>query len=234
MLEVRNLKAGYDGIPVIHNASLNVPEGTIVAVLGSNGSGKTTLLRAITGLIPVMSGCIDYRGNSIIGTKTHDLVRMRISMVPEGRDLFGKLSVYDNLLLGAFLCKDKSEIRRRIEEVFNLLPKVKERAKQQADTLSGGEQQMVAISRGLMAGPDLLILDEPSLGLAPMLVAEIFDFVKQIRDSGKTVILVEQNAIAALEICDYAYVMSSGETIIEGPSEELIDNDQIKKAYLGG
>lgn len=234
MLEVKNLKAGYDGVPVIHDASLNVPEGTIVAVLGSNGSGKTTLLRTITGLIPVMSGSIDYRGNSIIGTKTHDLVRMGISMVPEGRALFGKLSVYDNLILGAFLCKDKSEIKRRIEEVFKLLPKVKERAKQQADTLSGGEQQMVAISRGLMAGPDLLILDEPSLGLAPMLVTEIFEFVKRIRDSGKTVILVEQNAIAALEICDYAYVMSSGETIIEGPSEELIGNDQIKKAYLGG
>lgn len=234
MLEVKNLKAGYDGVPVIHNASLNVQEGTIVSVLGSNGSGKTTLLRAISGLIPVISGSIEYHGKSIIGTKTHDLVRMGISMVPEGRDLFGKLSVYDNLVLGAFLCKDKSEIKRRLENVFKLLPKVKERAKQQADTLSGGEQQMVAISRGLMAGPDLIILDEPSLGLAPILVSEIFEFIKTIRDSGKTVILVEQNAMAALEISDYGYVMSTGETIIEGPGKDLIGNDQIKKAYLGG
>jgi len=234
MLEVKNLKTGYDGVPIVHNASISVKESTIMALLGANGSGKTTLLRAITGLIPVMAGSVTYNGKNIVGVKPHELVKMGISMVPEGRHLFGKLSVKDNLLMGAYLTKDKAEIKRRLEVVYTLLPKVKEREKQQADTLSGGEQQMVAIARGLMPEPKLLILDEPSLGLMPILVEEIFEFITDIRKSGTTIIVVEQNASTTLEICDYAYVMQNGETIIEGFGKDLFVNEEVKKAYLGG
>jgi branched-chain amino acid transport system ATP-binding protein len=234
MLEVKNLKTGYDGVPIVHNASISVSEGTIVALLGANGAGKTTFLRAITGLIPITAGTVTYQGKSIVGVKPHELVKMGISMVPEGRHLFGKLSVKDNLLMGAYLTKDKGEIKRRLEMVYGLLPKVKERAKQQADTLSGGEQQMVAIARGLMPNPKLLILDEPSLGLMPILVGEIFDFITEIRRGGTTIIIVEQNASATLEICDYAYVMQNGETLIEGLGKDLLENEEVKKAYLGG
>jgi branched-chain amino acid transport system ATP-binding protein len=234
MLEVKNLKTGYDGVPIVHNASISVKESTIMALLGANGSGKTTLLRAITGLIPVMAGSVTYNGKNIVGVKPHELVKMGISMVPEGRHLFGKLSVKDNLLMGAYLTKDKAEIKRRLEVVYTLLPKVKEREKQQADTLSGGEQQMVAIARGLMPEPKLLILDEPSLGLMPILVEEIFEFITDIRKSGTTIIVVEQNASTTLEICDYAYVMQNGETVIEGCGKDLLVNEDVKKAYLGG
>jgi branched-chain amino acid transport system ATP-binding protein len=234
MLEVRNLRTGYDGVPIVHNASLSVKEGTIVALLGANGSGKTTLLRAITGSLPIISGTVTYNGKSIVGEKPHQLVKMGISMIPEGRHLFGKLSVNDNLLMGAYLIREKAKIEKRFEVVYNLLPKVKERARQQADTLSGGEQQMVAIARGLMSDPKLLILDEPSLGLMPILVEQVFEFIKEIRENGTTIILVEQNAAATLEICDYAYVMQNGETIIQGLGKDLLANNEIKKAYLGG
>lgn len=234
MLEVKHLKTGYDGVPIVHDASLAVSEGTIVALLGSNGSGKTTMLRAITGSIPTMAGSITYEGRSIVGEKSHNLVKQGICMVPEGRHLFGKLSVRDNLLMGAYLTKDKSVINKRLEEVYELLPVVKERSKQMANTLSGGEQQMVAIARGLMSNPKLLILDEPSLGLMPKLITEIFSFISQIRDNGTTIIMVEQNANATLEMCDYAYVMQNGETKIEGTGQELLSNEEVKKAYLGG
>jgi branched-chain amino acid transport system ATP-binding protein len=234
MLEVKHLKTGYGGVPIVHDASIFVKEGTIVALLGANGSGKTTMLRAITGSIPIMAGSVTYNGKSIVGIKPHELVKMGISMVPEGRHLFGKLSVKDNLMMGAYLTRDKAEIQRRLEVVYSLLPKVKERSKQQADTLSGGEQQMVAIARGLMSDPKLLILDEPSLGLMPILVEEIFAFIKRIRESGTTIVLVEQNATATLEICEYAYVMATGETIIEGLGKDLLVNEKVKKAYLGG
>lgn len=234
MLEVKHLKAGYDGVPIVHDACLSVKEGTIVALLGGNGSGKTTMLRAITGSIPTMSGSVHYCGRSIVGEKPHNLVKHGICMVPEGRHLFGKLSVKDNLLLGAYLTKDKNIINKRLEEVYELLPVVKDRSKQMANTLSGGEQQMVAIARGLMGNPRLLILDEPSLGLMPILIGEIFEFIKDIRDTGTTIIMVEQNANATLEMCDYAYVMQNGETVIEGSGEELLSNEEVKKAYLGG
>lgn len=234
MLEVKNLKAGYDNVPIVHDASLSVKEGTIVALLGANGSGKTTLLRAVTGAIPTMSGSVTFLGQSIVGEKSHKLVKLGISMVPEGRHLFGKLSVKDNLLMGAYLTKDKNEIQRRLDMVYEFLPVVEKKLKQYADTLSGGEQQMVAIGRGLMSNPKLLILDEPSLGLMPKLVDVIFEFIKKISNTGTTILMIEQNVTATLEMCDYAYVLKNGETIIDGCGHELIANDDIKKAYLGG
>jgi branched-chain amino acid transport system ATP-binding protein len=234
MLEVKNLKTGYDGVPIVHDASLLVREGTIVALLGANGSGKTTLLRAVTGYIRVMAGSILYEGESIAGQRSYQLVGKGICMVPEGRHLFGRLSVKDNLRLGAYLIKDKKDIEARLSAVYELLPIVKERSKQMANTLSGGEQQMVAIARGLMGKPRLLILDEPSLGLMPKLITEIFAFIRDIRDNGTTIIIVEQNANTTLAMCDYAYVMQNGETKIEGTGAELLADERVKKAYLGG
>ena len=234
MLKVEHVQTGYDGVPVVHDASLQVNQGTIVALVGSNGSGKTSLLRAITGTLPVMRGNITYKGQSIVGMKSYKLLDMGISMVPEGRHLFAKMSVRDNLMMGAYTVRDKAEIEKRLRFVFQLLPRVEERQKQQADTLSGGEQQMVAIARGLMASPELLILAEPSLGLMPKLVTEIFEFIRRIKDAGVTIIIVEQNAMATLEMSDYAYVMQNGETILEGTGQDLLADEQVKKAYLGG
>ncbi len=234
MLEVKNLKTGYGGVPVVHDVSFKVDKGKIIAILGSNGAGKTTTLKAVTGSVKAMSGDILYEGKSILGMPTYKLAELGISMVPEGRHLFGKLSVKDNLLMGAYLTRDKKTVSDRLEQVYTLFPRIKERLRQQADTLSGGEQQMVAIARGLMSNPKLLILDEPSLGLMPILVAEIFEFVKTISKSGVTVVLVEQNAVDTLAICDYAYVIQNGETVIEGTGSELLENEEVKKAYLGG
>jgi len=233
MLKVKNLKAGYGGVPVIFNVSFNVEDGQIVALLGSNGSGKSTTLKAITGLIKPMSGRIEYNGNDIIGIKTNKMVSQGIAMVPEGRQLFGKLSVEDNLRMGAFLIKDKNKINERLEQVYKIFPRVKERLRQSAETLSGGEQQMVAIARGMMSEPKLLILDEPSLGLMPKLVGEMFEFIKNINKLGITIILVEQNVNHTLELADYAYVIQNGETVIEGKGSDLLDNNEVKKAYLG-
>lgn len=234
MLEVKNLKTGYNKMPVVHNVSFSVDKGQIVALLGSNGSGKTTTLRALMGALEIMDGDILFEGKSIKGIPTHELVSMGISMVPEGRHLFGKLSVHDNLMMGAYLCKDERLIAETVKEVYSLLPKVKERKKQLADTLSGGERQMVAIARGLMSNPKLLILDEPSLGLMPILVKEIFEFIKKIRRTGMTIIIVEQNAFDTLKISDYAYIFQNGETVLSGTGEELLQNENVKTAYLGG
>ncbi|MCI8989318.1 MAG: ABC transporter ATP-binding protein [Lawsonibacter sp.] len=234
MLKLEHVKTGYGSMPVVHDASFHVKAGTIMALLGSNGSGKTSLLRAIFGTLPIMAGAIEYKGQSIVGTKSYRMVEMGISMVPEGRHLFGKMSVRDNLVMGAYSVRDKEEIERRLQSVFQMFPRVEERQRQQADTLSGGEQQMVAIARGLMCSPELLILDEPSLGLMPKLVSEIFSFITKIKESGVTVIIVEQNASATLEMCDYAYVMQNGETVLEGTGAALLADEQVKKAYLGG
>lgn len=234
MLKLEHVKTGYGSMPVVHDASFHVKAGTIMALLGSNGSGKTSLLRAIFGTLPIMAGTIEYKGQSIVGTKSYRMVEMGISMVPEGRHLFGKMSVRDNLIMGAYSVRDKEEIERRLQSVFQMFPRVEERQRQQADTLSGGEQQMVAIARGLMCNPELLILDEPSLGLMPKLVTEIFSFITKIKESGVTVIIVEQNASATLEMCDYAYVMQNGETVLEGTGAALLADEQVKKAYLGG
>jgi len=233
MLEVKHLKAGYDGVPVVHNISFYLKRSSILGLIGSNGSGKSTALKAVTGLIKPMVGEILFEGESIAGVSSHKLVGKGIAMIPEGRLLFGKLSVQDNLLMGAYLIKDKTTKQKRLEQIYEMFPRVKERLGQLAETLSGGEQQMVAIARGLMSEPRLLILDEPSLGLAPNLVADIFKFVNEIRDLGITVILVEQNVNETLEIADYIYVVQNGETVIEGPAEDMKSNPEIRKAYLG-
>lgn len=234
ILEVKDLKAGYNGMSVLHGISFTVKEGEILAILGSNGVGKSTTLRAITGTIKPMSGQVVYRGEDITGLASHKLVAKGVSMVPEGRMLFSGMTVEDNLLMGAYLEKDKAEIQRRLKNVYELFPRVEERKKQIAGTLSGGEQQMVAIARGLMSNPKLLILDEPSLGLMPKLVQEIFAFVKKIAESGITIIIVEQNANDTLKMCDYAFVVQNGEVVIEGKGEELLSNEDVQKAYLGG
>lgn len=234
LLEVNNLQAGYGEIPVVHDVSFKVHEGDIVAILGSNGSGKTSTLRSVTGVIKTTGGQVKYLGEDITGLPSYALAKKGISMVPEGRHLFGGMTVEDNLIMGAYLIKDKKIMNDKLEEIYKLFPRVKERSKQIANTLSGGEQQMVAIARGLMAHPKLLILDEPSLGLMPKLVKEIFDFIKMIARTGITIMIVEQNATDTLALCDFAYVIQNGETVIEGTGAELLNNEEVKRAYLGG
>ena len=234
IIEVKNLRAGYGFVEVVHDVSFSVGEGEILAILGSNGAGKTSTLRALTGEIKPMGGEILYEGKSIVGVKPYKLAQMGMSMVPEGRHLFGNLSVQDNLLMGAYLIKDQNQLQKNLEEVYKLFPRVKERAKQTARTLSGGEQQMVPIARGMMKNPKVLILEEPSLGLMPKLVGEIFEFVKEIARMGITILIVEQNASETLKFCDYAYVIQNGETVISGTGAELLVNEDVKKAYLGG
>ena len=220
-------------MPVVHDVSFEVKEGQVVGLIGSNGSGKTTSLKAVTGVAKPLGGTITYDGQLISGKKANDVVKLGISMVPEGRHLFGKMTVKDNIMMGAYLIKDKAKKEKRLAEIYEMFPRVKERLNQMAGTLSGGEQQMVAIARGLMAEPKLLILDEPSLGLSPKLVGEVFEFIKRIKKLGITVIIVEQNVNETLEISDYAYVIQNGETVFEGTGQELLTNDEVKKAYLG-
>ncbi len=233
MLEVKHLKAGYSGVPVVHDVSFKVAEGSIVGLIGSNGSGKSTTLKAITGLIKPLGGEITFEGKNLANMPAHKLTELGISMVPEGRHLFGKMSVQDNLIMGAYLIKDKAKQKEMLDKIYTIFPRVQERLKQTAETLSGGEQQMVAIARGLMSDPRLLILDEPSLGLAPKLVGEVFEFVREIKALGLTIVLVEQNVNETLALADYIYVVQNGETVIEGAAEEMKQNEEIKKAYLG-
>lgn len=234
ILQVTDLEAGYNGMSVLHGISFDVKEGEILAILGSNGVGKSTTLRAITGVIKPAGGRVVYQGEDITGLPSYKLVAKGISMVPEGRMLFAGMTVEDNLLMGAYLEKDKGKIQERLKKVYGLFPRVEERKSQISGTLSGGEQQMVAIARGLMCDPKLLILDEPSLGLMPKLVQEIFVFVKEIAATGITVIIVEQNANDTLAMCDYAFVVQNGEVVIEGKGQELLSNEDVQKAYLGG
>lgn len=234
LIEVKNLRAGYGSVEVVHNVSFSVEEGQIVAILGSNGAGKTSTLRALTGTIKPTGGEILFRGQSILNTPTYRLASMGISMVPEGRHLFGNLSVENNLMMGAYMIRDKQKIQENLQTIYKLFPRVQERSKQIARTLSGGEQQMVAIARGMMMNPKVLILDEPSLGLMPKLVKEIFAFIQEIAQMGITIIIVEQNAVETLKFCDYAYVIQNGETVIEGTGRDLLTNEEVKKAYLGG
>ncbi len=234
MLKVKDLEAGYGKMPAIHGVSFEVEEGKIVAILGSNGAGKTTTLKTVMGILKATKGEVTYKGESLIGVPSHLMVTKGLSMVPEGRHLFPKLSIYDNLMMGAYTIKDKSQIEKTLETIYGIFPILKERSTQLAGTMSGGEQQMVAISRALMGNPQLLILDEPSLGIMPKLVDEIFEFIVKInKEMGVTIVIIEQNADKTLAFADYAYVINEGKTVLEGTGDERRANDEVQKVYLG-
>jgi branched-chain amino acid transport system ATP-binding protein len=233
VLSVSNLSVGYKGLLAVQNASFEVRKGEVVSLIGSNGAGKTTILKTILGLLKPIRGEIRLNSQVISGYPTYDIVRKRISLVPEGRRLFPRLSVRDNLLLGAYTVDSRQQIAESLEMVLQLYPWVKARADQRAETLSGGEQQQVAIARALMSRPDLLLLDEPSMGLTPKLVTEIFRTVERIAGEGVTVLLVEQNVFEALQVCHRAYVLQTGRIVMEGPGSELLRSDMVRKAYLG-
>ena len=237
MLKIEDLRAYYDNIPALKGISIEVAEGKVVSIIGANGAGKSTMLKSISGLIRAQEGRILYKGRDIAGMTANKIVALGISQVPEGRQIFGHLTVLDNINLGAYLYykrRNRSEIEERIEYIYALFPILKRRFKQVAGTLSGGEQQMLAIARALMGRPELLLLDEPSMGLAPLIVKEIFSVIKQLNQSGTTILLVEQNAKVALNIADYSCVIETGEIVLEGTAGELLDNPKVKEAYLGG
>ncbi len=233
MLEVKDLVVSYSGLPVLQGVSLKVAEGQAVSVVGANGAGKSTLLKAVMGRARVTSGSVIFRGEDICRLRTEQIVRRGLIYVPEDRKLFKPLSVEENLKLGAYIVKDEAELDRRLEHVYVLFPRLKERRGQTAGSLSGGEQQMLAIGRGLMSGPKLLMLDEPSLGLAPLMVLEVFETVKRLRQEGLTVLLVEQNVREALELTTYGYILQTGRIRQEGPSRDLLDSDMVREAFLG-
>ena len=233
MLTLKNLCSGYGAIEALKGVNLHVEKGEIVTLIGANGAGKTTTLRTITGLVSASSGDVLFEGERLNGTATHRIVGKGISMVPEGRAVFANLMVMENLEMGAYLRRDKKETAKDLERVFVLFPRLKERQKQHAGTLSGGEQQMLAIGRAMMARPRLLLLDEPSLGLAPLVVHAIFEAIDQINKEGTTILLVEQNAKAALKHSHRAYVLETGTIVMEGPSSELEADQRVKEAYLG-
>jgi branched-chain amino acid transport system ATP-binding protein len=237
MLRIENLYAYYDSIAALKGVSIEVPKGEIVSIIGANGAGKSTLLKAISGLIKTQQGRIIYKDHDIAGQPANKIVALGISQVPEGRQIFAHLSVQDNIHLGAYLYfkrRNRAEIDQRIEEVYQLFPILKRRIKQVAGTLSGGEQQMLAIARALMGRPELLLLDEPSMGLAPLIVREIFAVIKQLNKTGTTILLVEQNAKAAMNVAKHALVLETGEIVLEGLTSDLLDNPKVKEAYLGG
>ncbi len=233
MLSVHNLSAGYKGLLAIQEVSFEVKDSEVVSLIGSNGAGKTTLLKTIMGLVKPIEGEIRLNGQVISGSPAYDVVRKKISLVPEGRRLFQRLSVKDNLLLGAYTVNSKEQIAEGLEAVLRLFPWIKERADQRAGTLSGGEQQQVAIARGLMSRPELLMLDEPSMGIMPKLVTEIFRTIERIASEGVTVLLVEQNVFEALQVCHRAYVLQTGRIVMEGSGSEMMQCDLVRQAYLG-
>jgi branched-chain amino acid transport system ATP-binding protein len=233
MLSVNNLSVGYKGLLAIQDASFEVKRGEVVSLIGSNGAGKTTMLKAILGLLKPIRGEIRFNDQVISGQPAYEVVKKKIALVPEGRRLFPRLSVQDNLMLGAYTVESKVQVAENLEKVLRLFPWVKERADQRAGTLSGGEQQQVAIARGLMLSPDLLMLDEPSLGVMPKVVTEIFRTVERIAAEGVTVLLVEQNVFEALDVCHRAYVLQTGRIVMEGTGSELSQSDLVRKAYLG-
>lgn len=232
MLKVNNLNVFYGGIHALKGVSLNVSKGQIVSIIGSNGAGKSTLINSVSGIVKYKEGEIFYKGEKL-SKQAHKIVKTGICQVPEGRIIFANLTVMENLKMGSFLRNDTDEIDKDLNRIFDLFPILKEREKQIAGTLSGGEQQMLAMGRGLMSNPDLILLDEPSLGLAPLLINTIFDIIIEIQNMGKTILLVEQNAFKALSIADYAYVLEQGVITMEGNANELIKNEKIKEAYLG-
>jgi branched-chain amino acid transport system ATP-binding protein len=234
MLDVQDLHVFYGGIHALKGLSLQVPQGRVVTLIGANGAGKSSTLRAISGLIRNKKGRIRYRERDISGLDPVAIVKSGIVMAPEGRKIFPHLSVLDNLRLGAYARQDAAGIARDLQWVYELFPRLEDRKDQKGGTLSGGEQQMLALGRALMSAADLILLDEPSLGLAPKLVAEVFEIIGAINAQGKTVLLVEQNAFAALKVAHYAYVLEVGAIVLEGPGEELIADPRVREAYLGG
>lgn len=235
MLEIRNLQVSYGAITALHGVTLSVKPGSIVTLIGSNGAGKSTTLRAVSGLLQPQAGEILYDGQNVVGLKAHQIVQLGLSHVPEGRMVFANLTVHENLMMGAYLQRDKKIIQQSVESVFTTFPRLKERAQQIAGTLSGGEQQMLAIGRALMSRPKFLMMDEPSLGIAPLLVKTIFEKIVEInRTQGITILLVEQNANLALEISHYGYVLETGKIILSDDSTALRQNPQVRSAYLGG
>lgn len=233
MLEIKDLHVSYGGIQALRGVSLNVPDSKIVTLIGANGAGKSTLMRTISGLVKAQSGSILWNGQELLGKPIDQIVSSGIAMSPEGRRVFADLTVLENLKIGAYLRKDKAETEKDLEWVYSLFPRLKERSWQSAGTLSGGEQQMLAVGRALMSKPKLLMLDEPSLGLAPIVVREIFDIIRTVNQQGITVLLNEQNANMALKVADYAYVLETGTLTLSGTGAELLTNEQVKAAYLG-
>ncbi len=233
MLSVHEISVGYKELLAIHEVSFEVRKGEVVSLVGSNGAGKSTLIKTVAGLLHPKSGEIYFNKEPIHLTPPYEIVKKKISMIPEGRRLFGRLSVLDNLLLGAYPLDSKEESEETLENVFHLFPILRERKNQRAETLSGGEQQQLAIARGLMSRPSLLMLDEPSLGLMPKLVSEIFKIIVEISQNGVTVLLVEQNVFEALQISNRAYVLQTGQIVLEGRGEDLLKSDLVRKAYLG-
>ncbi|HAG70220.1 MAG TPA: ABC transporter ATP-binding protein [Lachnospiraceae bacterium] len=233
MLEIKDLEVSYGMIKALKGISFRVDEGEVIALIGANGAGKTTALHTITGLLPAESGSIRFDGVELTKVPAHKIVAMGMAHVPEGRRVFANLSVLQNLRMGAYTRSDRDEISRNLEMVFSRFPRLKERQNQLSGTLSGGEQQMLAMGRALMSSPKIILMDEPSMGLSPILVNEIFDIIEKVKADGTTVLLVEQNAKKALSISDRGYVLETGRIVLEGKASELLNNEQIRKAYLG-
>ena len=233
MLKIDNLQVSYGGIRALRGISLEVPDGKIVTLIGANGAGKSTTLRTISGLVKADSGSITYDGQELLGQPIYKILQKGIALVPEGRRVFTNLTVLENLKIGAYLRNDKAQIEKDLDWVYELFPRLKERSWQAGGTLSGGEQQMLAVARALMGKPRVIMMDEPSLGLAPLVVKDIFDIIRQINAQGVTVLLIEQNANMALKIADYAYVLETGKIGLSGTGKELLVNEAVKKAYLG-
>jgi len=233
LLQITDVFAGYDGMRALQGVSLSVAAGSIVALVGANGAGKTSLLKAISGLLPLQSGLIEFKGENLARVRAHDIVRRGIAHVPEGRRVFASATVHDNLLLGAYVSRDKAERAERLERAFAAFPILRERLAQRASTLSGGEQQMLAIARGTMSGPALLMLDEPSLGIAPKLIPEIYAGIAGIAAAGTAVLLVEQNVREALGAAQRAYVLRTGQIVLRGAASELLNDPLVQSAFLG-
>jgi branched-chain amino acid transport system ATP-binding protein len=233
MLEAENVSAGYGMIQILWNVSFKIKEKEIVSIIGPNGAGKTTLVKTIMGLLPAKTGTIQFNGEHIENLPPYEIVKKKVSLIPEGRDIFPRMSVEENILLGAYTIKDKQRVKDSQERIYQIFPVLRKKERSLAQTLSGGEQQMLVIGRSLMSNPELLILDEPSLGLAPIIVAKVLDTLRQINDEGVAVLLVEQNIRDSLNIADRAYVLEEGKIIIEGEGRELLSNDHINEVYLG-
>lgn len=233
MLEVKNLNISYGGIHAVRGIDFEIADGKIVTLIGANGAGKSSTLRAVSGLLKKATGSIKYNGTEILGAQANKIVKMGIIHTPEGRRVFSEFTVEENLLMGAYIRDDKAEVAEDIKRIYQTFPRLEERRKQRASSLSGGEQQMLVVGRSLMGKPSLLMLDEPSLGLAPLICAEIFKIIRKINEEGTTILLVEQNAQMALKLCDYAYVLETGKILFEGKGEELLNDERVKAAYLG-